>query len=126
MRRKVSIACLIAAWLCANGAIWNTVQVVAWIQMFREYKQVMPATQALQFTFDGSAPCELCKVVQGARDAGREENPPAPAPGAERLLLALSEGRPIVLLAPRSEYVQPDDQFGRTWSDTVPVPPPRA
>ena len=28
MRRKLSFACLLLAWLCANGVVWNAVQVV--------------------------------------------------------------------------------------------------
>lgn len=54
VRRNLTFACLILAWLCANGAVWNVVQVVAWARMFHDYSQVMPAAQAVQITFDGS------------------------------------------------------------------------
>ena len=59
VRRRISIAALCLAWLCANGAIWNAVQVVAWARMFQDYSQGMPLAQALQLTFSGEAPCYL-------------------------------------------------------------------
>ena len=34
VRRTLSIACLCLAWLCANGALWNVVQLVGWAKMF--------------------------------------------------------------------------------------------
>lgn len=76
MRRKLSLTCLLLAWLCANGAVWNIVQVVGWAKMFRDYAQVMPATQALQLTFDGNAPCNLCEIAEAGQDAARDPQAP--------------------------------------------------
>ena len=72
MRRHVSVAFLLFAWLCANGSLWNVVQVVAWAKMFHDYARVMPAARALQVTFDGTKPCDICCAVQKAQDATRE------------------------------------------------------
>jgi len=47
VRRKFSIGGLLLAWLCANGALWNVVQVVAWAKMLHDYSQVMPAVDGV-------------------------------------------------------------------------------
>ena len=73
MRRTISTTCLLLAWLCANGAVWNVVQVVAWAKMFHDYSQVMPVADALELTFDGSAPCDMCTIAQDGQDTARSQ-----------------------------------------------------
>lgn len=125
MRRLVSTTALLLAWLCANGAVWNVVQVVAWAKMFRNYSEVMPATEALRVTFTGDA-CELCHVVQAAQDTAREQLPQdAALGGSDRLLLALSTPPPVVLASPDFSWPGLIDEAGRLRADSVPVPPPR-
>lgn len=127
MRRRLSIACLLLAWFCANGAVWNVVQVVAWAKMFRDYSAVMPAAQALKLTFDGSAPCDICVVAQSAQDSARDQLPPGVALGDEvKLLLALHSAPEVVLAGPGELWPGLADEAGLTRSDRVPVPPPRA
>lgn len=127
MRRKLSIGCLLFAWLCANGALWNVVQMVAWVKMFHDYSQTMPAAEALQITFDGSAPCALCHISQSAQDAARQQLPRDDALGTstEKLLL-VSECVPAVVV-PAPDFVWPGvaDDAGLARTESVPVPPPR-
>ena len=127
MRRRISLFALCLAWLCANGALWNVVQVVAWAKMFHDYSQMMPVAVALRHTFDGSKPCELCHICQSAEDATRKQLPRAAALGAsmEKLLL-VSECAPAVVL-PAPDFVWPGvaDDAGLSRSEAVPVPPPR-
>ncbi len=127
VRRKLSLTCLLIAWLCANGAVWNVVQVVAWAKMFRDYSQMMPAEQALKITFDGSAPCDLCHISEKARDAARDQLPrDAALGGAMEKILLLSESVPaVVLAAPDSLWPGIADDAGLTRTEAVPVPPPR-
>ncbi len=89
VRRTLSTTCLLLAWLCANGAVWNVVQAVAWAKMFSEYSQVMPVAAALELTFDGSAPCEMCTLAQSNQDAARRQLPTEAAlgGGTEKILL---------------------------------------
>ena len=127
VRRNVSLGCLLLAWLCANGALWNVVQVVAWGKMFHDYAQMMPAAQALQLTFDGSKPCALCHLSQSARDSARDQLPRESALGGgdERILLA-SDGVPgVVVTAPDLEWPGAANDTGPTRLEAVPVPPPR-
>ncbi len=127
VRRRVSIFALCLAWLCANGALWNVVQVVAWAKMFHDYSEVMPVARALQITFDGSKPCELCHIAQQAQDSAREQLPrdAALVDSMEKLLL-VSECAPVVVM-PAPDFVWPcvADDAGLTRTEAVPVPPPR-
>jgi len=127
VRRHVSIVALCLAWLFANGAVWNAVQVVAWAKMLHDYSQVMPAARALQVTFDGSAPCALCHISRKAQDAAREQLPRDAdlGGGMEKLLLA-TEGVPAVVLAtPDFAWPGVTHATGLTRTEAVPVPPPR-
>jgi hypothetical protein len=114
------------AWLCANGAVGEVVQVFAWSRMFAHYVREMPAETALTWTFDPGQPCELCLAVQKARAAEREQ-PAAPPPASSVKL---------VLISPQTEAVAPPAVPGSRLEtlpvrgagrrDPVPVPPPRA
>lgn len=128
MRRTLSTTGLLLAWLCANGAVWNVVQVVAWAKMFQDYAQVMPATDALALTFDGSTPCDLCRIAQGGQDAAREQLPADAAlgGGADKLLLMSDVVPTPVLIAPETEWPGLVHEAGLARTSAVPVPPPRA
>jgi hypothetical protein len=128
VRRALSTTCLLLAWLCANGAVWNVVQVVAWAKMFHEYSQVMPATDALELTFDGSAPCDMCLIAQGGQDAARQQLPTEAALGGgqEKIVLIADSVPAPVLMAPAVDWPGLASEAGRMRTDSVPVPPPRA
>jgi hypothetical protein len=125
VRRKLSIACLLIAWLCANGAVWNVVQVVGWVKMFHDYSSVLPATEALKLTFDGSAPCDLCHISQSAQDQARDQQSPAVLGATDKLVLAFTTPAPVVVLAPEVVWPGLAHEAGLARTETVPVPPPR-
>ncbi|HWA25323.1 MAG TPA: hypothetical protein VG734_06665 [Lacunisphaera sp.] len=126
MRRKLSVACLLLAWLCANGAVWNVVQAVGWARMFRDYSRVMPAAQALKVTFDGSAACKFCEMAEEGREASRETQSPASVGNASDKILLIAESVPApVLVAPELSWPGVADDAGLTRTESVPVPPPR-
>lgn len=126
MRRRLSIAALCFAWLCANGAIWNVVQVVAWARMIHDYARVMPATRAVQLALSGEAPCDVCNFVDTARGATRHELPREAAPAAaDKLVLVLQTAAPIFLSCPDSTWPPIGDFSGSVRREPVPLPPPR-
>lgn len=126
VRRHVSILALCLAWLCANGAIWNVVQVVAWARMFHEFSQVMPAAQALEVTFNGSAPCDLCKITEQARENERQQLPQEAALGAsDKLVLACQTPVPVIFSQNDVTWPGIVDATGLLRTEAVPVPPPR-
>ena len=127
MRRHLSIGCLLFAWLCANGALWNVVQVVGWVKMFHDYSAVMPAARALEITFDGSAPCALCHLSQDAENTARQQLPREAelGGGAEKLLLTADEAVPVIVTAPEFSWPGVENDSGPMRPESVPVRPPR-
>ncbi len=126
VRRKFSITCLLLAWLCANGAVWNVVQVVGWARMIRDYSQVMPVARAVERTFDGSAPCDLCTIAQAGQAATRDTKSPATLGEATEKILLIAESAPaLVLVAPDLSWPGVANDAGLTRTESVPVPPPR-
>lgn len=122
VRRRISLLSLCLAWLCANGAIWDVVQAVAWAKMVRDYSRVMPVARAVEITFNGTAPCTLCVLVEEGR-AG--ESTQQVERSHERVLLALHLPDRIVLGAPDQKWSVATDAIGLIRTDPVPVPPPR-
>ncbi|MFM9090993.1 MAG: hypothetical protein ACKOUK_04550 [Verrucomicrobiota bacterium] len=86
MNRRLPIIALLLAWVCANGALLDAAQVLAWAKMFRGYAAVMPAGEALAKTFDPANSCRLCVRVAAARRAARSSglSPAAAAPAPPR------------------------------------------
>ncbi len=126
MRRRIAIASLCFAWICANGAIWDAVQVFAWGKMFAGYAQMMSVPAALRATFDPARPCELCVTVADARETAREQLPQAVERAAEKLLLALHSPAPIVLVPAPGAWPPTLAHAAPRRTESVPVPPPRA
>ena len=126
MRKSVAISSLLVAWLCANGALLDGVQVFAWAKMFAGYAQTMSMAAALRETFDPAKPCEMCVGVAVAKEATKRQVPPTVERSAEKIVLALeAAGRTV--LAPLPDAWPPVAVLtALSRRDDVPVPPPRA
>ena len=123
-RRHVSLACLLFAWFCANGAIWDVVQVVAWGRMFTQNVKNQSIGRALLRTFDGSEPCKLCALARTGHDA--EQQAPAPASGHDKKIpLVCHTAAPVVFAPPDFSWPEIPSDSGCTRTEPVPVPPPR-
>jgi len=127
VRRYFAIVSLMFAWLCAHGALWNVVQVVAWVKMFHDYSTAMPAAEALQLTFDASKPCKLCSIAKSAEDTARKQSPREAilAGGVEKLLLIVECTSAGVGPAPDFIWPSATNDTGLIRKEAVPVPPPR-
>ena len=126
VRRILCASCLLLAWLCANGAVLDLMQVFAWGRMFAGYAHQMPVKTALAETFDPARPCPLCVAVQQARKAGDEpKSVPAPTLAAKLVLISHSSEAvaPPAIPGCRLESISID---AAERYDPVPVPPPRA
>ena len=125
MRRKLTLSCLIFAWLCANGAVWDAMQVAAWGKMFADYSGKMTITQALRETFDASKPCEMCVGIAKAKDAA-EQNQSAPQENAAaKVFLAIHLVAEPVFENDRGDWLRVAVTNVSDRIDPVPVPPPR-
>ena len=126
MRRRISNFALLLAWLCANGAVWNVVQLVGWAKMFHDNSQVMSTAKALQVTFDGSKPCEFCHISQAAQETAREQLPrDADLGGSDKIVLAFHVTAPLVLHVPDTAWPGVVHDTGLMRTEPVPVRPPR-
>ena len=119
---------MIFAWLCANGALWNTVQVFGWVKMIHDYSATMPAAKALEITFNGSAPCNLCHLSEKGENTARQQLPADAVLGGgmKKLLMATEELAPLVLVTPDFSWPGLVNDAGNVRTETVPVPPPRS
>jgi hypothetical protein len=125
VRKNVSVAGLLLAWLCANGAVWDIAQVFAWGRMFVGYTQTMTVAAALRETFNPAKPCEMCVTVSTAKTAEQQQAPVALERAIEKLVLVCESPAPIIFVASSREWpaVLASAAPGRV--EAVPVPPPR-
>ncbi|HVS51642.1 MAG TPA: hypothetical protein VHD62_04745 [Opitutaceae bacterium] len=124
MIRRLAFVSLLAAWLCANGAVWNVAQAFAWSRMFAGYARTLSVGAALRETFDPAKPCPLCRAVQKAR-ADQEGRQPAAAFDPSRLDLAHEPAVALVLARPAISWPRPHAFAASARREPVPLPPPR-
>jgi hypothetical protein len=124
IRRLFANSLALCAALMLVGGHWAALQVVAWTGMLWTYSSEGSLITAVEKTFDGQHPCDLCKTIAKSRSS--EEKAPARAP------LQLAKIDAVVL----TESGMAEPVFGETnWSpvtvhgemrlETPPVPPPR-
>lgn len=128
VRPTFAAAALFVAWLCANGAAWDVMQVVAWGRMFAGYSATMTVAQALQKTLDPTKPCEMCVAIRKAKGAHETAKPAqAPEQGAPaKLVLALDAADEPVFANDPGDWPAGTARRITERAERVPVPPPRA
>lgn len=127
MKKKLAITCLLLAWICANGALLDVVQVFAWGKMFSGYAQTMPVAAALKETFDPAKPCEMCLGVASAKEDFEQKKLPATVEqNGGKVVLAFHLPTAFVWVSMSEAWPPALAAIARTRSDRVPVPPPRA
>lgn len=124
--RRVATLSLLIAWLCANGGIWDGVQVLAWGRMFAANATTMSWSSALAATFDPAKRCEICEVVTSARaEVGSSAARPDADDRSKIVLTVVPVER--TAFAPRSaSYPKQEVIPGPQRRDPTPLPPPRA
>jgi hypothetical protein len=125
MRKKIALLALLFAWLCANGALLDAVQVLAWAKMFAGYSGTMSAAAALERTFDPTKPCQMCLRVATAKKAAKQQLPAAIEQSSEKLILALHRPPPIIFEQLALAWPAALARVAPSRTEAVPVPPPR-
>lgn len=106
-------------------------QGVAWVEMMRDTDRGETLVERAGSTFSGTAPCELCLVVQTGLHGAPEDTGPASAPVQQddfRLIytlltldgldspwvhdLSFAKGRPLPASAPADPPALPPPRFG--------------
>ncbi len=91
--------------------------------MIHDYSQTMPLSTAIEKTFDGSAPCEICVVVEGAQQ--QEPAQKMERSSSDKVLLAYHPNEAVVIEAPTYSWPGVFDHTGQLRTESVPVRPPR-
>ena len=66
--RKLGLLFAAVALFSIAGGHWGVLQTVAWAEMLRDYSQRGDSiAMAVEQTFDGNHPCELCREIQTAK-----------------------------------------------------------
>lgn len=126
MRKNLAITSLLFAWLCANGALLDAVQVFAWGKMFSENLQTMRVATALRATFDPARACNLCVSVATARDTAERQRPASvERSSADKLVLALHAPAHPIFVSPASDWPETLASVPPSRTEPVPLPPPR-
>ena len=123
--KNLSLAGLLVAWLCANGAVWDAVQVFAWGRMFAGNAGNMSAATALRATFNPAQRCPLCLRVAKARDVAQKQAPLPVERSAGKVLLACDRPATIVFANTLGDWPPALASAAPTRTEPVPVPPPR-
>jgi hypothetical protein len=125
VRRRLATAALAFAWLCANGAVWDAVQVVAWGRMFSANAGSMDLSTALRETFNPKKACALCVGVHQAKEQARTQLP-APADGeVVKIVLMLHVVEAPLFGSDPGDWVPTSVLGDRERRDPVPLRPPR-
>jgi hypothetical protein len=124
MARRIGICSLLLAWLCANGAMVELVQCVAWVKMFAGYVPHMSVAAAIDETLDATKPCALCKTVSTARAKSQPTGDNAKV-ASEKVLLALTTIEDVDLEILRPSWPPPPSRAAQARREPVPLPPPR-
>ncbi len=61
--RRLTLIVVLVAFTLSCGAQWPVLQCVAWLNMIREYSEIVPVAKAVQMTFSGHYPCALCRAI---------------------------------------------------------------
>ena len=126
VRKKFAIFSLLFAWLCANGALLDGVQVFAWAKMFAGYARVLPVGEALRVTFDPMKPCDLCLGIASAKETAKQQLPQSSERSSEKVQLACHANSVFVVQQTPDEWPAALASAAPRRVEKVPVPPPRA
>jgi hypothetical protein len=110
------------------GLHWSAVQVVGWVGMAFEFSRTRAVADALEMTFDGKHPCDLCKLVQNQGPLSEDDPQSPPKSKSElKLLVAAIWENPLGSLMVTSLIVAfpAEPALASLARERPPVPPPR-
>ena len=67
--RNIGLVLAALALFSIAGGHWAVLQSVAWVEMLHDYAQKTGSVAvAVEQTFDGAHPCELCREIATSKD----------------------------------------------------------
>ena len=103
---------------------WAILQSIAWTKMIIDYSRAKSIQTAIQQTFDGQHPCELCKFIQKAKQSSQQQELQQPSVKDDALFLETSPSRFVDM--PCSWFAADVVHPPIPRRDPPPVPPPRS
>ena len=77
--RKLGLLFAALALFSIAGGHWAVLQSVAWAEMLHDYTQRTGSVAvAVEQTFDGAHPCELCREIATSKAKEQKQSPVAP------------------------------------------------
>ena len=127
--RKLGLVFAALALFSIAGGHWAVLQSVAWVEMLHDYTQRTGSVAvAVEQTFDGAHPCELCREIATAKVKEHKQSPAAPKAKDDAKVKALvpdSPLRPLVLTAAAISFARAVSDCGPGRTEAPPTPPPR-
>ena len=122
MLMRLSRSFLALAVCCSIGGHWIGLQSIAWASMVVNYWQQCSIVKAIERTFDGEHPCDLCKNISKARNEEKKTDGQSSV-GKTDLICTIR----YVDLLPRSlDFNYPELVSAiRSGFGLTPYPPPR-
>jgi hypothetical protein len=122
MTMRIGRVLAVVALLNFAGAHWIVLQSIAWSSMMAKQARYSHLAEAVQKTFDGAHPCDLCKGISRAQE--KERKPAVPVEFSK--LPLLHEFVPKFVSILRISIVGTRaSQFLLTRCDQPEFPPPR-
>jgi hypothetical protein len=121
--RRLTHFIILTAFVFSLGGHWYLLQGIAWVNMVREYSQIVPFTTAVGMTLSGQYPCPICKAIAEKKNSEQEKNLVFDKYD-KKFCLPVA----VTLTAPKvAEFSYlPMTTSLRPWSEPPPTPPPRS
>ena len=136
MLRQLGLVLAALAFFSIAGGHWAVLQTVAWAEMLRDYTQKTGSVAlAVEQTFDGAHPCELCLQIatakqQEAKVQGDKQKPAdqktAKAEKPDKALPLDKHFSPVWTAATSLRWDATSPLTGPSHEDQPPTPPPRS
>jgi hypothetical protein len=111
-----------AVLILSLGLNWMSIQCIAWGYMVLKYSQNASWSNAINKTFDGQHPCQLCKIAQESKKSERG----CQIPQTKQDLLTMSVSRWLFDPPYRFLAYSSSSSWGAPRILAPPKPPPRA
>jgi hypothetical protein len=125
LRRYIVNIFALSAALALVGGHWAALQMVAWTGMLWSYSSEASIITAVEKTFSGQNPCELCKTISKGRSSEQDEPKKIVHEWVKVDAVLESNPKPVELSFAEMNW-RPIGLVGELRLEDPPVPPPRS
>jgi hypothetical protein len=122
VRTKLARSLIAFSLIIAVGGHWAVLQSVAWFGMMVSYSEDAPLSIALEKTFDGKHPCNLCMLVQEGKKAEKKQDL---LEIRTRLDFWFAQAPSLINPPPLLFVLPAGPDSARVRAEAPPTPPPR-